>query len=337
MDDPDRRPGELPRRARRPRPCSCSSWAPRWRSRGGRRSGSLAMRGLGLFALAYVFNVFRGALPLTLGLASGIVTSAEVAPHTPGSLLTMVDILQLAGLSLIGIAALRRFVRPGWSWLVAGGRRRPRRALPARVHRRQPGRRRLPERPVGRRQPRLLPGVPVGRLPARRGGRRRADRPRTRPIRAAPSAGTRRRRPVRGRRRARRRVGPGPERHDLLAPPAGAGPGDPRLRPGLARPCATRSSGGCHGRGCSSVVYGWSSRVQSMYITHWIIVGWGVGIVGLPAARPGAGARRDGDRGHPHEPAHDGVSRHRDSRGLRPLVPSASASNTGLAASDRQA
>jgi hypothetical protein len=29
------------------------------------------------------------------------------------------------------------------------------------------------------------------------------------------------------------------------------------------------------------VVYGWSARVQSMYVTHWIIVGWGVGIVGF--------------------------------------------------------
>jgi uncharacterized membrane protein len=78
---------------------------------------SLAVRGSGLFLLAYVFNVFRGALPLTLGLATGVVTPQEVAPHTPGSLLTMVDILQLAGLSLIGIAVLRRYVRPGPSWL----------------------------------------------------------------------------------------------------------------------------------------------------------------------------------------------------------------------------
>ena len=99
---------------------------------------------------------------------------AEVAPHTPGSLLTMVDILQLAGLSLIGIAALRRFVRPGWSWLAARGGRGPRRAVPARRESSASRHRRLPERPLGRRQQRLLPGVPVGGLPARRGRRRRA-------------------------------------------------------------------------------------------------------------------------------------------------------------------
>jgi hypothetical protein len=29
------------------------------------------------------------------------------------------------------------------------------------------------------------------------------------------------------------------------------------------------------------VAYGWSTRVQAMYITHWVIVGWGVGIVGF--------------------------------------------------------
>ena len=29
------------------------------------------------------------------------------------------------------------------------------------------------------------------------------------------------------------------------------------------------------------VAFGWSARVQAMYITHWLIVGWGVGIVGF--------------------------------------------------------
>ena len=44
------------------------------------------------------------------------------------------------------------------------------------------------------------------------------------------------------------------------------------------------------------VVYGWSNRVIAMYFTHWIIVGWGVGLVGLPDPRPGAGPAGDGRR-----------------------------------------
>ena len=31
------------------------------------------------------------------------------------------------------------------------------------------------------------------------------------------------------------------------------------------------------------VVYGWSDRVIAMYFSHWIIVGWGVGLVGFRA------------------------------------------------------
>jgi hypothetical protein len=31
------------------------------------------------------------------------------------------------------------------------------------------------------------------------------------------------------------------------------------------------------------VVYGWSHRVIAMYFTHWVIVGWGVGLVGFHA------------------------------------------------------
>ncbi len=31
------------------------------------------------------------------------------------------------------------------------------------------------------------------------------------------------------------------------------------------------------------VVYGWSDRVIAMYFTHWVIVGWGVGLVGFRA------------------------------------------------------
>ena len=36
------------------------------------------------------------------------------------------------------------------------------------------------------------------------------------------------------------------------------------------------------------VVYGWSDRVIAMYFTHWIIVGWGVGLVGFRSLGLGA-------------------------------------------------
>jgi len=50
-------------------------------------------------------------------LATGVVTLAKVEPFTPFSLLTTVDILQLAGGSLIVMAALRAVVQPGPAWL----------------------------------------------------------------------------------------------------------------------------------------------------------------------------------------------------------------------------
>ncbi len=78
---------------------------------------SLARRGLSLVAAGYLLNVFRGTVPLSAGLATGIVTSGQVTPFTPFSLLTMVDILQLAGCSLILMAALREVARPGRAWL----------------------------------------------------------------------------------------------------------------------------------------------------------------------------------------------------------------------------
>ncbi len=74
---------------------------------------SLASRGVLLVAAGYLLNLVRGTLPLSAGLATGVVTPDEVAPFTPLSLLWMVDILQLAGCSLILMAALREVVPVG--------------------------------------------------------------------------------------------------------------------------------------------------------------------------------------------------------------------------------
>jgi uncharacterized membrane protein len=83
--------------------------------------GSLASRGLWLVFLGYLLNFLRGVIPASLGLASGVVTADQIAPFTPWWLATTIDIHHMAGLSLIAIAALRVRTRPGWIWLGLAG------------------------------------------------------------------------------------------------------------------------------------------------------------------------------------------------------------------------
>jgi uncharacterized membrane protein len=78
---------------------------------------SLALRGLWLVFLGYVLNIFRGVIPATLGLATGVITLDQIAPFTPWWLLTTVDLHAMIGLSLVAIAALRIVAQPGWAWL----------------------------------------------------------------------------------------------------------------------------------------------------------------------------------------------------------------------------
>jgi uncharacterized membrane protein len=83
---------------------------------------SLAVRGLWLLWLGYLLNFLRGVIPAYLGLQSGLVTADQIAPFTLPWLATTVDVHHMAGLSLIAIAALRVRARPGWAWLaIAGG------------------------------------------------------------------------------------------------------------------------------------------------------------------------------------------------------------------------
>ncbi|HEX8025880.1 MAG TPA: heparan-alpha-glucosaminide N-acetyltransferase domain-containing protein [Candidatus Limnocylindrales bacterium] len=81
----------------------------------------LAARGTWLVFLGYLLNLLRGAIPATLGLATGVVTADQIAPFTPWFLATTVDIHQMAGLSLVAIALLRSRTSPGWLWLGIGG------------------------------------------------------------------------------------------------------------------------------------------------------------------------------------------------------------------------
>jgi uncharacterized membrane protein len=78
---------------------------------------SLAVRGLWLVWLGYLLNVLRGVIPAYLGLSTGIVTADQIAPFTLPWLATTVDVHHMAGLSLIAIAALRMAARPSWIWL----------------------------------------------------------------------------------------------------------------------------------------------------------------------------------------------------------------------------
>ena len=80
--------------------------------------GSLVVRGVWLVWLGYLLNVLRGVLPAYLGLSAGIVTEEQIAPFTLPWLLTTVDVHHMAGLSLIAIAGLSLALRPGWGWLV---------------------------------------------------------------------------------------------------------------------------------------------------------------------------------------------------------------------------
>jgi uncharacterized membrane protein len=84
-------------------------------------AGTLAARGIWLFALGYLLNLLRGVIPYTLGTATGVISAEQVAPYTPWWLGTTVDLHHAVGLSLMVIAALRTRAQPGWLWLALAG------------------------------------------------------------------------------------------------------------------------------------------------------------------------------------------------------------------------
>ena len=84
-------------------------------------AGTLVARGLWLFVLGYVLNLLRGVIPYTLGTAAGVITPQQVDPYTPWWLGTTIDLHHAVGLSLISIAVLRARVQPGWPWLALAG------------------------------------------------------------------------------------------------------------------------------------------------------------------------------------------------------------------------
>jgi uncharacterized membrane protein len=85
------------------------------------RTNTLVARGLWLVFLGYVLNFVRGVIPAALGTTFGIVTWQQIDPFTPWWLATMVDLHHVVGLSLIAIAVLRTRAEPSAAWLALGG------------------------------------------------------------------------------------------------------------------------------------------------------------------------------------------------------------------------
>jgi hypothetical protein len=86
-----------------------------------RRTSTRALVGRGLTLLlgGYVLNLFRGPFAIAAGQAMGLLgPDGKVGPYDAWWVLTIVDILQLAGISLVMIAGLRRVLpqRPA-AWI----------------------------------------------------------------------------------------------------------------------------------------------------------------------------------------------------------------------------
>lgn len=75
-------------------------------------------RGGKLLVLGYALNFLRGTLPAFLGLKFGMVKPEDLMPYTTANLFWIVDVLQCAGLSLMVISVVRRWLPRPWTWLL---------------------------------------------------------------------------------------------------------------------------------------------------------------------------------------------------------------------------
>jgi hypothetical protein len=74
------------------------------------------LRGCQLFALGYLLNVFRGTLPVYLGVQVGLIEIDSPRLSSPWSLFIEVDILQCVGLCLVAMAIVRKCLPWSWVW-----------------------------------------------------------------------------------------------------------------------------------------------------------------------------------------------------------------------------
>ncbi|MDW8102965.1 MAG: heparan-alpha-glucosaminide N-acetyltransferase domain-containing protein [Anaerolineae bacterium] len=81
--------------------------------------GSLR-RGCTLFFMAYVLNFLRGTLPASVGLRLSVISLGDIFVP-PATLLWVVDVLHFAGLALILLALIRRFLPQPVIWLIMAG------------------------------------------------------------------------------------------------------------------------------------------------------------------------------------------------------------------------
>lgn len=246
------------------------------------KASTLVTRGLWLLFLGYVLNVLRGVIPGSLGTALGIVTPEQIWPYTPWWLATTVDLHHVVGLSLVAIALLRTRWEPNAWWLVLGGM----------IVLASPWLRTVtvgtplldaPLTPILGSAPNVyyavvpwlvysLAGAVFGRAIARTADRRRL-------FRRGAAVGL-----------VLLLIGgvlilltkPGFDVYTYWRQP----PAFPVAIMGVILvwlalcDAVTRIEAVDRRLG---IVYGWSRRVIAMYFTHWILVGWGAGIVGFRA------------------------------------------------------
>ena len=77
-------------------------------------------RGVVLFALAYLLNALRGTLPTYVGLWTHQFTLEQLKPYSPLYVTVEIDILHFAGLALIFLSVLKRYIRHWTAWLLIG-------------------------------------------------------------------------------------------------------------------------------------------------------------------------------------------------------------------------
>jgi uncharacterized membrane protein len=246
------------------------------------RTETLVLRGLWLLFLGYVLNGLRGVIPVSLGTTFGIVSPEQIWPYTPWWLATTVDLHHVVGLSLVTIAVLRARVEPSSVWLVlAGGLV----FLAPWLRTVQFGTPIIdaPLTPVLSSAPNvyyaLVPWLAYALAGAVFGAAiaRATDRPRL--FRRGALAGL-----------GLLVIGGGliQATHpgfDVFTywrqPPALAVAIMGIVLIWLAVCDAVTRRGFIDGR--LGIVYGWSGRVIAMYFAHWVIVGWGTGLVGFRA------------------------------------------------------
>ncbi|MCK4515484.1 MAG: acyltransferase family protein, partial [Spirochaetaceae bacterium] len=77
-------------------------------------------RGVFLIVLGFLLNLFRGSLPVALALRLGRTTLDSIHPFTPQNLFMVVDILIFAGIALVVLAVMVRFIKRPVFWLLIG-------------------------------------------------------------------------------------------------------------------------------------------------------------------------------------------------------------------------